>query len=192
MKLQALTSSSPAVTLAEAKAHLRIEPDFTGHDATLTTFALAATQWVENETRQQLVTRQYRLTLDAFPQCREIKLPRAPLQSVESVKYLYGGSDQSLDASAFTADPSGSKPGRITLNAGYAWPHADDAANAIRVTFNTGYGIAADVPQILKQCVLLMTGHFFENREAAIDRRIDTIPLAVESIILQHAFPEAA
>lgn len=191
MGLKPLTSSTAAVTLAEAKLHLRIEPDFTGHDATLTTFALAATQWVENETRQQLVSRDFLLTLDSFPACGVIKLPRVPLASVASVQYRdAAGALQTLATSAYTVDDV-TRPGRIVLALGSSWPTTSAMANAVEVRFTTGYGTAVDVPQILKQCVLLMLGSMFENREGAIDRRIDVVPLAVESIVSQHQFVEA-
>jgi hypothetical protein len=36
-----------------------------------------------------------------------------------------------------------------------------------------------------------MTGHFYENREGAIDRTITSIPLGVQTIIDQQQYPVA-
>lgn len=47
------------------------------------------------------------------------------------------------------------------------------------------------VPQLVKQAILLIVGHWYENREAAGPLTIKTIPLAVESIVAQFAAPEA-
>lgn len=47
------------------------------------------------------------------------------------------------------------------------------------------------IPQLIKQAILLIVGHWFENREAAGPLTIKTIPLAVESIVAQFAKPEA-
>jgi uncharacterized phiE125 gp8 family phage protein len=100
------------------------------------------------------------------------------------------GELQTLDSAAYTVDTV-TRPGRIVLKPTASWPETSGEANAAEVRFTAGYGTAADVPQILKQCVLLMLGSMFEHREAAIDRRIDVVPLAVESIVSQHQFLEA-
>ncbi|HEV2294088.1 MAG TPA: head-tail connector protein [Tepidisphaeraceae bacterium] len=48
-----------------------------------------------------------------------------------------------------------------------------------------------EVPQLLKQGILLLAGHWYESREAATDRRITAIPFAIESIVWQYARPLA-
>jgi hypothetical protein len=59
----------------------------------------------------------------------------------------------------------------------------------VQVTFTAGYG--SNVPMILKQCILLLAGSWFENRENDITLRINPIPLGVQSIINQNCYPEA-
>lgn len=39
------------------------------------------------------------------------------------------------------------------------------------------------LPPLLSQGILLLVGHYFENREAATDRTITTIPIAIQSIV---------
>ena len=48
----------------------------------------------------------------------------------------------------------------------------------------------SDVPQLLKQAVLLVVGHLYENREAATDRTITEVPMAVQRIVWQYQSPE--
>jgi uncharacterized phiE125 gp8 family phage protein len=180
---------SPAVTLAEAKGHLRI--DGTEDDADVTRFIAAATQYVEAETRTALVMAEYRLTLDGFPAGRAIQLPRPPLVSVGVVRYRdTAGQDQILASTVYTVDDV-TRPARIVLKPGQSWPATDGSANCVRIDYLAGHTTVDKVPALLKSAVLLMVGHLFENREAATDRRIGTVPLAVESIIAMHAFPEA-
>lgn len=189
MGLQALTESEAAVTLAEAKDHLRIDGD--ANDGTLEGFILAATQWIENETRHQLVNRDYLLTLDGFPASREVKLPRVPLASIASVKYRDAAGDlQTFDPSNYAVDVV-TKPGRIILKTGANWPTVWAESNSVEVRFTAGYGTEDDVPQILRQAVLMMVGTMFEHREGIITGTIvTTTPLAVESICSQYVWPE--
>jgi uncharacterized phiE125 gp8 family phage protein len=182
--------SWPAVSLEEAKAHLRI--DTADADDELEALIPAATAFIENETRQSLVDSTFLLALDSFPAGRTIRLPRPPLKSVESVKYLDAdGAHQTLSPSLYTVDAV-TMPGRIVLHGGESWPATADQANAVEIRFTAGYGdVTDDVPRLLRQGVLLMLGHMWEHREAATDRRIDVVPMAVESIVLQHTFPDA-
>jgi uncharacterized phiE125 gp8 family phage protein len=187
MGLTQLTST-PVVTLEEAKAHLRIDGD--QDDATLSGFLLAATQFVEVETRTSLGTADFMLTLDAFPSERVIQLPRPPLVNVTLVQFQNAdGSQQYLDSSEYLLDID-SRPGRLALPPGKAWPATRAAINAVRIHYTAGRE-PGDVPQILKLAVLMLTGHFFENREASVTLRIDSVPMAVGSIIDMHRFPEA-
>lgn len=187
MGLTQLTTS-PAVSLAEAKAHLRVVG--TQDDAAITGYALAATQFIEGETRTTLAGADFVLTLPAFPAGREIPIPRPPLRAVTAVKYTdAAGTLQTLAPSSYVVDAD-AKPGRVVLAAGASWPATAERPNAVRIEFAAGYASADAIPQLLKQAVLLMLGHYYENREAAIDRRVDTVPLAVQSIVNLTAYPE--
>ncbi|MEM6560035.1 MAG: head-tail connector protein [Planctomycetota bacterium] len=173
------------VTVTDVKDHLRI--DGTEDDRTLPTFIAAATEYVEGETGQALAEADYTLTLDSFPIERSIPLPRPPLKRVNAVTYTdTDGQTQTLPAAAYTVDDA-NRPGRLVLKPGHAWPTTTGEANSVRVDFTAG---PETLPFLLRQAVLLMTGHFFEFREAAGDRRVTTVPLAVESICDQHRFTE--
>src|SRR5689334_5708940 len=151
MALVQLTTS-PAVSLDEAKAHLRIVG--TGDDATLTGFILAATQYVEAETRVAIASGDYVLTLAGFP-AGQIAIPRPPLVAVAAIRYVDAdGTPRTLAPSAYYVDTD-ARPGRIAPAVGAAWPATSPRSNAVRVEFVAGYD-PADVPQLLKQAVLLM------------------------------------
>jgi len=58
-----------------------------------------------------------------------------------------------------------SVPPRL-VRTGVIWPQPGKAANGIEIDFTAGYGAAAsDVPAPLRQAVLLLVAHWYENRE---------------------------
>src|SRR5689334_8854879 len=120
MRVITLSTSAPPIRLDEVQDHLRI--DGGALDYTLEPLLEAATDFVERETRQTLRPTTFRLYCDRFPVDRELTLPRLPLLSVESVKYVAGGVERTLAPIAYTPDPSGSRPGRLVLNPDQSWP----------------------------------------------------------------------
>jgi uncharacterized phage protein (predicted DNA packaging) len=48
------------------------------------------------------------------------------------------------------------------------------------------------VPELVRHGILMVLGHLYENREAAVDRRIDEVPLGVQRIVHQFWSPEVA
>lgn len=73
-------SSSLAVALEDAKAHLRIDPVNTAEDSVIEGLIQAATDWVENYCRISILESRWRMRLDHFPTSGEpIELPIRPL-----------------------------------------------------------------------------------------------------------------
>lgn len=71
-----------------------------------------------------------------------------------------------IEASRYDVDISENSPGRVKLRSGRAWPTHRDFASFI-VEFKAGYGDAAtDVPEALKQGILQLLGHLYDNRGA--------------------------
>jgi uncharacterized phiE125 gp8 family phage protein len=68
-----------------------------------------------------------------------------------------------------------------------------ERANAIRNEYICGYGAAAtNVPPALRQAMLLLIAHWFENREAVVTGTIaTTIPLSARSLIYSQTILEA-
>jgi len=172
------------VTLAEAKAHLRV--DITDDDTLISSLITSARQYIERAIRRALVTQTWRASIDEFPASGEIVLPKPPLQSVTSIQYTdINDSTSTIASSTYTVDTD-SEPGRIVLKYGQSWPSTSLAnTNPVQVTFVAGYGAAADVPAHFKQAILLLAGHWYENREAiAVTGAIPKeMPLAVSSLI---------
>lgn len=173
------------VTLAEAKLHLRVEPDQTDEDTLIGDLIVAARQHIELVTGRAFVTQTWQYVLDAFPS-DEIRLPRPPLQSVTSVKYkLEDGTDETLDSGQYVVDIT-AEPGLIVTAPGYDWP-TDTLypSGAVTVEYKAGYGDAAsDVPTGIKQGLLLLLGHWYENRETVVVGQTgNSVPFAADALL---------
>ena len=159
------------VTLAEAKAQLRLEHN--DDDALIDGLIVAAREYAEAVTRRALITQTWKLTLDAF--CAKIDLPKPPFQSVASVKYLdTGGVERTLDPAAYDA-VFDTTEAFVMPAYGTSWPSTRDQAGAVRIAFVAGYENANEVPQAIKQGMLIHLTQLYEDREGG-----GTIPPAVD------------
>lgn len=97
---------------------------------------------------------------------RFIEIPKPPLLSIQQVVLFDDADQQSIwPAANYFADTQ-SAPGQLVLRNTASAPLAGRAANAVQIDFSCGYGVAAgDIPAPLRQAVLILTAHFFENRE---------------------------
>lgn len=93
-------------------------------------------------------------------------IPGVPtLRSVESITYIDTyGTRQTLDPSQYKVGLS-SPMGRIVPAYGASWPATRSEIEAVEVSFTSGYGGAADVPQGIKSWMLIRIATLFENRE---------------------------
>lgn len=179
-------AATTIVGLSDAKTHCRVY--HTQDDSYLTSLVLAATDAIERETRRAFINRSFQFQLEAFPASGEIVLPRSPLQSVTSVTYTdTAGVTQTLSASDYVTF-SVNGIGRVQLKSTAAWPSTQGTGGLdVTVTFVAGYGAAAaNVPQLLKQAVMLQTAHLYDNRTAVAPAAMYEIPRTVERLIVQY------
>jgi uncharacterized phiE125 gp8 family phage protein len=171
MSLKLITPPSTLpVTLAEAKAHCRV--DTSTDDALIDGMIKAAVDKCEHYTGRALMAQTWRLTLDEFPEAFE--LTRIPVASVASVKYFDGTGTEITMASTDYALDNASDFGSAYVVPVYggAWPSARVQANAVQVNFVAGYADAASVPSALKSWILLAVGAMYENREAYTEKEL--------------------
>ena len=170
------------VSLAQAKIHCRV--DHTADDALLTSLIVAARQWCEQIMRRSIMTQTRTLSLDDWPNGM-IQLPFSKVQSIVSIQYYDQNSNvQTLPTSSYYTDFI-SEPARISFAPATALPVAEiDRINSITVTYVAGYGDASDVPQAISQAILLLVGHWYENREASIVAvSIADVPMATTALL---------
>lgn len=163
--------SALPLTLAEAKAHLRV--DGSAEDALVALYLDAAVTAVEAETGRALLPQDWELQLDGFPASREpVDLPIAPAMSITSVITVSAAGVQiTLAGTAYQVQlPAGpwAERGRLFPPAGQDWPATDEGVSgAVRVLYRAGYASAAEVPAPLRHAALLALGDFYANREQA-------------------------
>ena len=189
LSLKTAPTSEP-VSLSEAKAHLRV--DGATDDGYIDALITVAREWVEAPgLNRSLITQTWYLVLDAWPIGNTITFPRPPLVSVTSVTYIDdAGVTRTLAASNYIVDTK-SEPGRLVLTSAASWPTESlRAAAAITVEFVAGYGAAAPVPTSIKQAMLLLIGHWYENREVFVESRfaasLTEAPYVVDALLSPH------
>ena len=167
MALKVITAAViEPVTLAEAKLHLRVDHD--DEDTLITNLIKVARELVEDGTWRTLLTTTWELRLDDWPSM-PLKMPKAPLQSITSIKYVNdAGVEATVASTVYDADTY-SEPGRIFFKKDQAWPSVNlYERGAVRIQFKAGWLSAAEVPYKIKAAMLLLIGHLYENREEVI------------------------
>ena len=191
---QTVAPTAEPILLDEAKSHLRIRTSDTVQDSYIETLLIPrARKIAEDFQHRAYITQTWVLNLDCFPACGEILLPRPPLQSVSSIVYtLEDGTTGTVSSSDYVVDAF-SEPGRILLKGGEAWPTDTlRVGPSVAVTFVAGYGAAgSSVPGEIRQAILLILSHLFENREAVVDQSrgsLSPLPMGVETLLMNDRF----
>lgn len=188
--LQLVTGpATEPLTLADAKSYLRIDDE--DQDTEVLRLIATAREFVEEQTGRALITQTWKLTLDRWPTgpgaaSRTIVLDRSPLASVTSVQYYPDGSGtlSTVDAADYHVLTPRDIAGRIILDADAAWPDADDRPDAIQITYVSGDSSAGAVKPIIKQAVLLMVKHQFENRLPVMTAgSVNELPFSLKHLI---------
>lgn len=173
------------VSLADVKAHLRIDAD--DEDALLTAAIVSARVHVEALTRRKLIEQAWRIYFDRWPRRRIVSLPVAPLMAVDAVTiYDAEGAPQVVDIEDYEADVV-SVPARLVLAATAPSP-VGQATNGIEIDVTAGYGASSvDVPAPLRHAVLMLVAHWYEHRGAVgHDLAVLAVPLGFEALIAPY------
>ena len=159
------------VSLTEAKLHLRV--DGNDENTLVTALIIAARQTAEAYTRRAFVTQTWCYICDRLS--GTVTLSYQPIQSVASVTV----DGEELDETAYEVDIA---TGRIRVFGSYI----ASSIGGIIITYDAGYGVADAVPQAIKQAILLMVGHWYENREAITTSSAYELPLAAKVLLAPY------
>lgn len=172
------------VTLAEAKAHLRVET--AAEDDLIADLIAAARAHLEAATGLALISQGWRLCLDDWPPGGVVRLRRAPVQTVEAVTvYDADGMPAVLDTAAAVLDGR-ARPPRLHLP---ERPAPGRVLNGIEIEFTAGFGPAgSDVPAELRRALLMHLAHLHEFRGAVpASAQPVAVPPGYERMIAPYA-----
>lgn len=184
-----ILTSGPSVepiTLAEAKAHCRVDSD--AEDTLVATLILAARLHIERCLDLALISQSWSLYLDRWPDAPHVELPLSPLLSVDAIRlYSPTGTSVTLDPSLFIIDAASRRP-RLARQDGQSWPLPGRSVNGIEIAFTAGYGETADdVPMPVRLAIRLLVAHWHEAREPVLfGETADPVPASVASLIAPY------
>lgn len=152
-----VSPASEPVTLAEAKAHCRV--DGSDEDTRINGFIAAARGYVEGHCGIAIASRTVTIKCDSFSDFDAF--PGVPLLAVLSISYTdSAGTTQTLPSSVYEVRSDG-LTASIALKYQQAWPSIQPGSR-ITVTASIGY---AETPAELKQALLLVIGDWYRSRE---------------------------
>jgi uncharacterized phiE125 gp8 family phage protein len=171
---------SDIVTLEEVKGHLRVE--HSDEDAYITTLIKVATEYCENFIGRFIKQRIVEIILDTFPS-KVLKLPITPILDVNSIHYTNSKEEEIyIEPSNYVKILETQPPIIVHKD---KWPKdVIDIPGKVRIEVKAGY---ETVPQSIKQAVLLLCGHFYENREAVSKKgEFKELPFSVSALLYPY------
>lgn len=183
-----ILTAAPAlepVTLAEAKAHLRIEE--TSEDSFIAALIETSRLHIEAALGLALITQSWSYRLDAWPEECAVVLPLRPVQAIAAVRVTAtDGSLATLEPDRYILDGA-SAPPRLHPKIG-PWPEPGVRAQGIEIAFTAGFGDeAASVPAPIRQALLMLVAHWHEHREPVLaGSAAQVIPDTVSSLLMPY------
>jgi len=180
--------ATTAISLAEAKAFLRVDSDYDDDDSYITSLIGVATNVVEQFTRRRLITQTYNIYYDEFPPFMDLQVGN--VASVTHVKYYDTDNTlQTLDTSQYDVDIR-VKPGRIYQAEDGNFPNTYERANSVEVEFVVG-SAASDVEDAIKQAMYIVIGRYYENRQDVVmGTQVNELSLMVEHLLTPYRLLE--
>lgn len=175
-------AATTAITLAEAKAQMRVETD--DDDALITRLIAAAIAFTDAQGSlgKAIITQTWRQWIGNNPS--EVLLLIKPSISVTAVKY-YDTEGDLQTAVLADFDVLGTPSYRyVKAKSGYTWPTAQVRPDAIAIEYTAGYGSATtDVPETIRHALLMLVAHWYENRENSTMDRLESTPFGFDEMI---------
>lgn len=179
-----------AVSLSEAKAHLRIDSSFTADDTYITTLIKIAQDIVEKETSMLLTEIELKYIVDGFLPVLDLGFSG---NSVTHVKY-YDTSNtlQTLATDQYDVSNLDFPNANVKIYPaeGVSWPDTYDRPDSVEVKFDAGPSEALQIPEGLIQAMLLIIGRYYEMRQDVVTGTIaSAVPLGAQHLINQYKRP---
>lgn len=180
--------SGDALELDEAKEHLRVTID--DDDAYIKRLIIVATNHVQEHTRWQLLSTTFDFRLDKFPSgSKPIELPVMNATGQPTITYIdANGVTQTLASTEWKVSLD-RQPPRITPAYSKIWPTARREPDAVTIRFTAGWTDPSGILDDIKQAMLLLIGHLYENREEVITGTIQAkLERTVDALLAPYGY----
>lgn len=174
------------ITLAEVREQLRIEHN--DDDALLVRLISVAVAYtdVAGALGHAMITQKWAQWFAPNPGM-SVNLTLGPVQSVTAVKYYDADNVLQTDTLTNYQVVGTEFATSVAPKAGFNWPTTYDRSDAIRIEYEIGYGdTKADVPQTIRHALLLLIGHWYDNREQSGMDELSNIPFGFDALIGMH------
>ena len=149
----------------DLRSHLRMGTGFdedTLQDKILSGFLRAALTAIESRTNKVLIARSFRMQLTEWQPDKAQTFPLAPVSQIISVQLLDANDVSStLSPAVYRLKQDTTRPSLVPASA--TLPSVG-SGGSVQIDFVAGYGGWTDVPPDLRQAVMMLTAHFYENR----------------------------
>ena len=177
--------AEPPVTLEEAKLYCRV--DGGDEDLMIAGLVQAVTDHLDGYAgvlHRCLVTQTWSITFDRFACGLRLPLPAA---SIVTVEYLDDdGEWQAVADTVWTLrhDALGSF---VELKRDQAWPSISVEPAAVKITFTSGYGAPAAVPDSIKTAIKMTVAQIYDRRGPGADAEGIVMSVAAQFFLRPHA-----
>lgn len=164
------SAENSLIKLEDVKKHLRILHDT--EDALIQGYLDTAVFHYEDFTGRIVNVSTFKCTLDRFPKVgKTIELMRYPVKEIKEIKYAdAAGEDKTFALASCRIDDS--EPLRLAPALNKSWPVTAPVLGAVTITFDCGYEDATKLRPSARQAILMMAGHFYNNRESVVVGRV--------------------
>tara|TARA_R100001530_G_scaffold66191_1_gene47376 strand:+ start:820 stop:1401 length:582 start_codon:yes stop_codon:yes gene_type:complete len=178
-----IAATTAILTTAEAKTHLKV--DTTADDTYIDNLVSAATESAQIFTNRYFINTTITQHGDTWNDIAT--LFKSKVNSITHIKYYDSDNSlQTLATSVWISDIN-HQPARIGLKPNQSFPSLANRINAVNCKYVVGYGNAAsDVPEGIREAVLLTIGNLYENRQNVVVGRIATeLPKSAQYLLEQ-------